>query len=424
MLKDVTLPEVSENVVQADVVKVLVAVGEAVKADQPLLEVETDKALFELPAPFQGTVAEVLVKAGDRIRVGQVLLRLETAGGEAERAPGQDAKAGAPSKSGASAPPPAPASAAPPAPRAVPDPPAAAPPGPASPAVRKLARELGVDLSSVRGSGPRGRLTLEDVKVRAKALLAVPPAASGPTSRPLPDFSRWGSVRREAFTTVRRLTSEAMAHAWATVPQVTQYDRADVTDLEAFRARYGARAEAAGGKLTVTALLVKVTASALKAFPAFNASLDAERGETVFKEYVHVGVAVDTDRGLLVPVVRDADRKNVLSLAREIRELAERARSRKLLPDEMEGGTFTISNLGGIGGTAFAPIVYWPQVAILGVSRSEVRPVWREGRFEPRTFLPLSLSYDHRLIDGADGARFLRWICEALEEPWLLALEG
>ena len=231
-------------------------------------------------------------------------------------------------------------------------------------------------------------------------------------------------MRREAFTTVRRLTAEAMAHAWATVPQVTQYDGADVTDLEVFRAKYGARVEAAGGKLTVTALLVKVAASALKAFPAFNASLDPERGETVFKEYVHVGVAVDTDRGLLVPVVRDADRKNVLSLAREIRDLAERARSRKLLPDEMEGGTFTISNLGGIGGAAFAPIVYWPQVAILGVSRSEVRPVWRGDRFEPRTFLPLSLSYDHRLIDGADGARFLRWICEALEEPWLLALEG
>ncbi len=424
MRRDVTLPEVSENVTQADVVKVLVAVGEAVKADQPLLEVETDKALFELPAPFAGMVAEVLVKAGDRIRVGQALLRLEVAGGEAESVPARKAGTEMPSESGALPSPPAPALASPPPPQTAPAAPTAAPTGPASPAVRKLARELGVDLASVRGTGPRGRLTQDDVKARAKALLAISPVASGPTSRPLPDFSRWGAVRREPFTTVRRLTAEAMAHAWATVPQVTQYDGADVTDLEVFRAKYGARVEAAGGKLTVTALLVKVVASALRAFPAFNASLDPERGETVFKEYVHVGVAVDTDRGLLVPVVRDADRKNVLSLAREIRDLAERARSRKLLPDEMEGGTFTISNLGGIGGTAFAPIVYWPQVAILGVSRSEVRPVWREDRFEPRTFLPLSLSYDHRLIDGADGARFLRWICEALEEPWLLALEG
>jgi pyruvate dehydrogenase E2 component (dihydrolipoamide acetyltransferase) len=425
MIQDVTLPEVSESVTQADVVKVLVAAGEAVKVDQPLLEVETDKALFELPSPFAGTVAEVMVKAGDRIRVGQALLRLETSGEASDREPSGE---GVPALAGSAAPKPPPPPAAPeisPAPRAAaPAPLPPAPAGPASPAVRKLARELGVDLASVGGTGPRGRVTLDDVKARAKVLVERPQGPPGARSPALPDFAKWGPVRREAFSTVRRITADAMAHAWSTVPQVTQYDGADVTDLEAFRAKFGKRVEAAGGKLTVTALLTRVVASALRAFPAFNASLDPEHGETIYKDYVHVGVAVDTDRGLLVPVVRDADRKNVTELAREIRNLAERARSRKLLPDEMEGGTFTLSNLGGIGGTAFAPIVYWPQVAILGVSRSEVRPVWREGRFEPRTFLPVSLSYDHRLIDGADGARFLRWICEALEEPWLLALEG
>lgn len=293
---------------------------------------------------------------------------------------------------------------------------------PAAPSVRRLARELGVDIAQVRGTGERGRISVEDIKSHAKALLSggglAAPAAA------LPDFTRWGAVRREPMSKVRRITAQAMTQAWLAAPRVTQYDKADVTDLEAFRKRHARRVEAAGGKLTMTAILLKVAAGALRAFPQFNASLDPAQEEIVFKEYVHVGVAVDTDRGLLVPVVRDVERKNITRLASELADLAERARTKRITPDEMEGGTFTISNLGGIGGTAFSPIVYWPQVAILGVSRSEMQPVWRDGQFVPRLVLPLSLSYDHRLIDGADAARFLRWICEALEEPLILALEG
>lgn len=417
MRKDVLLPEVSENVAEATVVKVLVAPGQKVRPDQPLVEVETDKALFELPAPFGGTVAEVLVEAGTRIRVGQVLFRLE-AGEEAPREAEGELPAG-----GTAVPPPAPAGPAlPPEPAAPPAPPPAPPPaspsGPASPAVRKLARELGVNLAEVRGTGPRGRIGLEDVKAKARELLSAPPAPA-PGRRPLPDLSKWGPVRREPFSTIRRVTAEAMARAWAEVPQVTQYDRAEISSMEALRERL--RREG-GVKVTATAVLVKVAAAALRAFPRFNASVDMERGEVVLRETVHIGVAVDTEHGLLVPVVRDADRKGILALAREIADLAERARQRRLQPPELEGGTFTVSNLGGIGGTGFSPIVYWPQVAILGVSRAEVLPHWNGQAFEPRPYLPLSLSYDHRIVDGAEGARFLRWIAEALQDPWQLAL--
>lgn len=416
MRRDVTLPEVSENVAEATVVKVLVAPGETVKADQPLLEVETDKALFELPSPEDGVVAEVLVKAGDRISVGQVLLRLEAGErpgegvGQAETAPPPEAPAPLP-RAGADAPPPVQGPLPAPAPGPL--------RGPASPAVRKLARELGVDLASVTGTGPKGRITMEDVKARAKSLLSAPsPPPGRAAAPPLPDFSRWGPVRREPFSTVRRVTAEAMARAWGAVPQVTQHDRADLSSLEAFRRERGKTAE--GGSLTVTAFVVKAAALALRAFPTLNASVDEGRMEAVIKEYVHVGVAVDTEHGLLVPVVRDVDRKGLSEIARELRDLAERARQRRLSPAELEGGTFTVSNLGGIGGTAFTPIVYWPQVAILGVSRAEILPRWNGEAFEPRPVLPLSLSYDHRLVDGALGARFLRFVCEGIEDPWNL----
>ena len=437
MIKDIRLPEVSENIQKADVVKVLVAVGDVVRTDQPLLEVETEKAMFELPSPEGGTVREVLVKAGDAIAVGQVLIRVETAAAADQTRPAPPPFPGSAARAGAE--PPAPDLPAPPAePQPLPPPPA--PPAlaeagadagegavgrvaaPAAPSVRRLARELGVDIAQVQGTGERGRISMEDVKNHAKARLSAGGLAA--PSAPLPDFTRWGAVRREPMTKVRRITAQSMTQAWLAAPRVTQYDKADITEIEAFRRRHARRVEAAGGKLTTTAILLKVAAGALRAFPQFNASLDPAREEIVFKEYVHVGVAVDTDRGLLVPVVRDADGKNITRLAAELAGLAERARSKRIGPEEMEGGTFTISNLGGIGGTAFSPIVYWPQVAILGVSRSEMQPVWREGQFVPRLVLPLSLSYDHRLIDGADAARFLRWICEALEEPLLLALEG
>ena len=237
-------------------------------------------------------------------------------------------------------------------------------------------------------------------------------------------MSRWGEVEREPMSNVRRLTAAHMARAWGTIPHVTQFDKADVTQLEIWRKDSASKAEKAGGKLTPTAIILKVAAAALKKYPQFCASIDVARSEVVIKKYCHIGIAVDTKRGLLVPVVRDVDRKNVIELSVELTELAEKTRTGKLSVEEMQGGCFTISNLGGIGGTSFTPIINAPEVAILGVARSRQEPVLVDGQFQPRTMMPLSLSYDHRLIDGADGARFLRWICEALENPFLIILEG
>jgi pyruvate dehydrogenase E2 component (dihydrolipoamide acetyltransferase) len=284
-----------------------------------------------------------------------------------------------------------------------------------------------MDITQVEGSGPGGRISIDDVKAAVGRRLAR--GASGGAGLPsaeLPDFSRWGEVTREPMTKVRKLTAEAMSRAWLTAPQVTNNDVADITELEELRRAYKGRVEAAGGKLTITAILVKMVASALKVFPTLNASIDTASGEIIFKSYVNVGVAVDTDRGLLVPVIRNADQKNITEISVELSDLAARARNRKLNPDEMQGGTFSISNLGGIGGTGFSPIVNWPEVAILGVSRSRIQPEWDDelSDFEPRRMMPLSLSYDHRLVDGADAARFLAWLTEALESPLLLALEG
>jgi pyruvate dehydrogenase E2 component (dihydrolipoamide acetyltransferase) len=239
----------------------------------------------------------------------------------------------------------------------------------------------------------------------------------------LPDFEKWGAVERQPMSNVRRKTAEHLSQSWV-APHVTNHDLADITDLEALRKRYGGKAEAAGGKLTMTAIALKVVAGALKVFPQFNASVDMEKDEIVLKKYIHIGVAVDTERGLLVPVIRDVDRKNIVELSVELSVMAEKARNRKLGLEDMQGGSFTITNLGGIGGTAFTPIVNWPEVAILGISRGRKEPVFVDGQFVPRLMLPLSLSYDHRLIDGADAARFLRWLAEAFENPFLLSLEG
>jgi pyruvate dehydrogenase E2 component (dihydrolipoamide acetyltransferase) len=306
---------------------------------------------------------------------------------------------------------------------------------PAAPSVRRLARELGVDIYQVTGSGPGDRITEDDVrgfvKSAMRALDGSQAAAAtgagviggGVESVALPDFSKWGEIEREPMSKVREITARSMAQAWSSVPMVTQYDTADITEVEEFRRQYNRGVDDAD-KLTMTAVLLKIAAAALQAFPNVNVSVDMRARELIRKKYVHVGVAVDTDRGLLVPVVRDVDRKGIAALATELNELARRTRDRKVAPDEMEGGTFTISNLGGIGGTNFTPLVYPPQVAILGVSRAEKRPVWRDGEFRPRLVLPLSLTYDHRAVDGADGARFLRWICAALEQPLHLVMEG
>jgi pyruvate dehydrogenase E2 component (dihydrolipoamide acetyltransferase) len=250
----------------------------------------------------------------------------------------------------------------------------------------------------------------------------VGPLALAPA--PLPDLAKWGPVERRPMRAVRRKTAAHLSRAWLTVPHVTQSDNADVTDLEELRTRFSARAEAAGGKLTMTAIALKIVAAALRKFPQFNASVDMATEEIVLKHYVHVGVAVDTDRGLLVPVLRDVDKRNIFELSVELARAAEKARAGKVTAEDLEGGCFTITNLGGIGGTYFTPIVNHPEVAILGLSRARMQPVWKDGAFHPRLMLPLSLSYDHRVIDGADGIRFLRWVAEAFEQPFLLSLEG
>jgi len=297
------------------------------------------------------------------------------------------------------------------------------PVAPAAPSVRRMARELGVDIDQVAGTNPAGRISVEDVKAHAKRLIETR-AAGAPAVTALPDFSRWGDIERQPMRAVRRKTAEHLTAAWTTIPHVTQFDAADITALDEFRKKYAKRVEEAGGNLTVTSIAVKVIAAAMKVFPQFNASIDMAAGEIVFKKYVHIGIAVDTDRGLLVPVVRDADRKNITQLSVEIAQLSEKARTRKIALDEMQGGCFSISNLGGMGGTNFTPIVNAPEVAILGIARGRMEPVFKDGAFIPRMMLPLALSYDHRLIDGADGIRFLRWVVDALEQPFLLALQG
>jgi pyruvate dehydrogenase E2 component (dihydrolipoamide acetyltransferase) len=304
---------------------------------------------------------------------------------------------------------------------------------PASPGVRRLAREVGVDINQVQGSGHGGRISLDDVKEHARRILSSVGSASHSGGsqgagarglRPLPDFAKWGEIERQPWSNIRRVTAEHLSYAWNTIPHVTQFDKADVTALEELRKRYKEQTAKAGGNLTVTAMLVRILATAVKRFPQFNASIDGERGEIVFKKFVNIGVAVDTDRGLLVPVIRNADQKNIQEIAVELNGLAARARDKKLTLDDMSGGGMTISNLGGIGGTYFTPIVNWPEVAILGVSRGATEPVWKDGAFQPRQLLPLSLSYDHRVIDGADAMRFLRWVVEAIEQPFLLSLIG
>lgn len=423
------LPELGESIESGDVVQVLVAVGDQIAVEQSVLEIETDKAVVEVPSPVGGSVTAIHVEAGDKAAVGQLIVTLETDGAASaqDTGPAVQPPPSAEPEAAPAAPPPREVPVATPR-EEPPEPPQSRSGAPAAPSVRRLAREIGVRIDEVPGSGPGGRVSAEDVKRYARArrpAAAEPaPAAPAPVVVPLPEFSRWGEVERRPMSNVRRLTADQMARTWATVPQVTQYDLADVTELEELRQKYAPRAVAAGGRLTVTAIALKVVAAALQRFPQFNASVDMSTHEVIFKNYYHVGVAVDTDRGLLVPVIRDVDRKNIMTLAVELNEMAERARNRKTTLEEMQGGTFTVTNLGGIGGTGFSPILNAPQVAILGMARSRMEPVYTDGQFLPRLMLPLSLSYDHRLIDGADGARFVRWVAEALSQPFLLSLEG
>ncbi len=455
MIRDILLPELGESIKSADVVKLLVATGEHIGKDQPLMELETDKASFEVPSPLAGTITEILVKEGGKAVVGDAVFKIEVEAASeispaepAQNSPPDETVKAVPSveapERSATAPLPQPVGSgsgettypsesnspfgdgivrsetpfiygAPTRPQVQPAAEKKLIHVAAAPSVRVFARELGIDITEVTGTGPAGRISLKDVKDYAKTMIH---QASSPANnlRSLPDFSRWGDTERTTMSTVRRRTAEQMEVAWQ-IPTVTQHDKADVTMLEELRRQYALRPEHAQSKLSMTALAAKAVVVALRKFPQFNASIDMAKNEIVYKKYIHIGIAVDTDRGLIVPVVRHADAKSVIDLSREIGELAEKARNKKIMPDDLQGGNFTITNLGGIGGTSFTPIINAPEVAILGMSRSGQEAVYIDGRFQPRLLLPLSLSYDHRLIDGADAARFLRFVIELLEQP-------
>lgn len=429
-----TLPELGENIRTATIVKVLIAVGDTVENDQAVLEVETDKATIEVPSSIAGKVTEVLVAEGDATPIGAVIFRVSgsvaapaatpaaqpaavqtaapvVAEAKTEFVPEVTKPAEAPKVIAVENQPPILQNAA-----------------PAAPSVRRLAREIGVDVNQVKGSGPGGRILLDDVKAYSKLLHQqrneVQHIRAEQHQQPLPDFTKFGNVERQAMSNIRFKTAEHLSHAWHTIPHVTQFDKADITALEEFRKSYAKTAEKEGVKLTVTAILVKIIASALKKFPQFNSSVDMMTKEIIYKHYFNIGIAVDTDFGLIVPVIKNADQLNVIEISKEMNALAEKARNKKTSIADMQGGCFTITNLGGIGGTAFTPIVNAPEVAILGVSRGSIEPVYINGKFEPRMMLPLSLSYDHRVIDGADGIRFLRWIIDAIENPMKFVVEG
>jgi len=430
---EIKLPEIADNVTTAVVLEVLVKKGDTVEADDVLAELESDKASFELPSEAAGVVTEVKVSEGQQVKVGEVMFIIDTDGAgkkeekAEEKAPEKPAEK-QPEKTEEEAPKEEPAREEKSETEGKEEPSpdvsyASAAHVPASPAVRRLARELGVDITQIKGSGPNDRVTENDVKTFTKKVVQSKASGAGAgmiqDDFQLPDFSKMGEVRREKMDTIRKITAKAMAGSWQNIPHVFQFDKADITELEKFRKDYSKLVEKKGAKLTVTAILLKLSAIALKTHPKFNASIDMKNEEIIYKEFVNIGVAVDTDRGLLVPVIRDVDKKSITDLSLELNELAEKARTKKIKPDELQGANFTISNLGGIGGTNFTPIVNRPAVAILGVSRSQMEPVFIDGEFKPRMMLPLSLSYDHRLIDGADGARFLRWLVEAMQNPLL-----
>jgi pyruvate dehydrogenase E2 component (dihydrolipoamide acetyltransferase) len=458
---DFRLPDLGENIESGEVINVLVSEGDSLSEDQPVIELETDKAVIEVPSSVSGTVTKVMISKGDQAKVGQALLVVDGDGASSTVAAPAEPE---PEPEVVAAPAPEPAAVEAPAgsgpveemlpelgeridagdlasipvspgdtlePVALPPapiPPAGhrpdARPVPAAPSVRRMAREIGVDVAAVQGTSPGGRISEADVKAHSKKLHESRGAGPAVASVPLPDFSKWGDIENVPFSNVRRITAQRMGAAWSTIPHVTQFDQSDVTDLEVWRKEFGKQVEKAGAKLTPTAIILKVAAAALRKFPQFSASIDVAREQIIYKKYCHIGVAVDTKRGLLVPIIRDVDTKSITQISVELGEMAEKTRTGKVSVDDMQGGCFTVSNLGGIGGTAFTPIVNAPEVAILGVARGSARPVYVDDQLQPRTIMPLSLSYDHRVIDGADGARFLRYICQGLENPFFLAFEG
>ena len=448
MSSEVRLPELGENIEAGDIIQVLVSVGDTIDLEQPIIELETDKAVVEVPSPVSGKVTKIHVKAGESLKVGAVVLLVDVNSGDTI-AGKQEAVEDAPTKEEAkdvieSEPhepdkPVEQSSSAEIKPEAAEVPqveaklpvekPIDRPSGPrnvapAAPSVRRLAREIGIDINQVAGSGPSGRISADDIKNHSKKLLQGGSPLASVQVEILPDFSKWGEIERKPMSNVRRKTAHHLSYAWATIPHVTQYDKADITNVEKFRKEFGKKVEQAGAKLTTTAILIKIVASALKLYQQFNASVDMANNEIIYKNYLHIGVAVDTERGLLVPVIRNVDQKNIIEISIELAELAAKARDKKISLEEMQGASFTISNLGGLGGTYFSPVINSPEVAILGVSRGKMEPVYIDGEFIPRLMLQLSLSYDHRVIDGAEAVRCLRWTVGALEQPFLISLEG
>lgn len=428
MKTEFKLPELGENIEVADVVNVLVSEGDIIKIDQAILEIETDKATIEVPSNVAGKVVEVLVKAGSKAKVGDVMIKVESGDAVNEVSkPIEDKKevsiesfkvemiketASILTGERTSIQPM----------ELDEQPPILKGAAPAAPSVRRIAREIGVDINKVPGTG--GRISMDDVKAFSKKLHETYSQGGGTglniKSESLLDFRKFGAINKVEMTNIRKKIADHLSYAWATIPHVTQFDKADITLLEKTRKELNKNSET---KLTVTAILVKIIVEALKKFPQFNSSLDMEKKEIIYKNYFNLGIAVDTEFGLIVPVIKNADKKSLTEISVDMNVLAEKSRNKKIGLDDLQGGCFTISNLGGIGGTYFTPIVNSPEVAILGVSRSALEPVWNGyGVFEPRLMLPVSLSYDHRIIDGADAIRFLRFVAEALENPIKLLL--
>jgi pyruvate dehydrogenase E2 component (dihydrolipoamide acetyltransferase) len=431
-LIEIKVPDIGDFK-EVEVIEILVKVGDTVKAEQSLITVESDKASMEIPGSHAGVVKELKIKLGDKVAEGSIVLMLEAS---------TSANTSAPAPTVASTPAPAPASVTTPAPAAV----AAAPevkPAPvslpasvdvpvqhgkshASPSIRKFARELGVDLAQVQGSGPKGRVVLEDVQGFVKGVMRSGVSASPVTSGvsggmsllpwPSLDFSKFGSTELQPLSRIKKISGPNLHRNWVMIPHVTQFEEADVTDLEEFRKQSNDALAKSGVKLTMLAFVIKASVAALKKFPAFNASLDAAGENLILKHYYHIGFAADTPNGLVVPVIKNADQKGIAEIAKEMAELSAQAREGKLKPADMQGASFTISSLGGIGGTAFTPIINAPEVAILGLSKSSIKPVWDGKQFLPKLMMPLSLSYDHRVIDGAMGARFAVYLAEVLAD--------
>lgn len=444
-IKEIVVPDIGDYK-DVPIIEVLVKPGDAVKADDSLVTLESDKATMEVPAPFAGIVKEMRVKVGDKVSQGSPILSVEIADGAAAAsttaAPPASKTAAPATATSVAAPPSAPASAAASPAAAAPPATAVLPTAPtpvdevgfarahASPGVRRFARELGVDLSKVRGSGPKGRIVKEDIQAFVKTTLAKPPAVAaggggaGLNLLPWPtiDFSKFGPVEAKPLSRIKKISGANLHRNWVMIPHITQNDEVDITELEAFRKQLAEENQKSGTRVTLLAFLIKGAVAALKRYPQFNASLSADGESLVFKQYYNIGVAVDTPNGLVVPVIRDSDKKGVLQLAKELGEVSAKARDGKLSPGDLQGGTFSISSLGGIGGSTFTPIINAPEVAILGASRSVTKPVWNDGQFAPRLMLPLSLSYDHRVIDGAEGARFITYLNGVLADIRRLVL--